>query len=140
MNQTPAPAQLTFVSNLFTSKIFLAQLAAVIASIATAAGVHVLDDPGNQQMLIVLLGGLATMLLRWLFPTGPVSISAPISTPAAQDVPVGASVVHVAAPADKIQVTAVQPLAMGDTMVTVLRPEPAKETPAVVVEPARSNP
>ena len=117
-----APAKLTFVSNLFTSKIFLAQAVALLASILSAAGVHVLDDQGMQQQAIVVLDVVATGLLRWLFPTGPVSISAPVVTPPAQDVPVGASVVSVPAPKDQQQVTAVQPLDVGVHTVAVEKP------------------
>lgn len=90
-----APAQLNFVSSLFTSKIFLAQVVTVAASVASAAGIKILDDPAMQQQLILLLDALATALLRWQFPTGPVSVTGPASSPGAVDVPAGASVVKV---------------------------------------------
>jgi hypothetical protein len=127
----PAPAKLTFVSNLLTSKIFLAQVVTLIAMIASAAGVHVLDDQGTQAQLIGVLDVVATMLLRWLFPTGPVSLSAPISTPLAQDVPAGASVVTVPAPKDRSQVAGVQPLEIGAHTVEVVPPPPFAPPQAV---------
>jgi hypothetical protein len=96
---TSAPAKLTFVSNLFTSKIFLTQVVTLAALIAGASGVHVLDDQGAQAQLVGVLDVVVTMLLRWLYPTGPVSISAPVSTPPAQDVPLGRSTVDIATPA-----------------------------------------
>jgi hypothetical protein len=99
MSPNPAPAQLNFVSNLFTSKIFLTQVASLIAVLASAEGVHVLDDPTMQVTLVAVLGAVATALLRWLAPTGPVSVSAPVVTPAAQDVPLGRSTVEIATPA-----------------------------------------
>ncbi len=105
-----APAQLNFVSSLFTSKICLAQVVTLIASIASAAGIKVLDDPAMQQQVILVLDALATALLRWLYPTGPVSVTGPVSTPPAQNVPVGSSVVSVPAPAAMMQVATVQPL------------------------------
>lgn len=128
----PAPAQISFVSNLLTSKIFLAQIVTMIASIASAAGVHILDDQGMQQQAILLLDAVATALLRWLFPTGPVSLTGPVSTPANQNVPVGASVVHVAAPAEVVQTTTVQPLTVGEHTVSVAPPAPMNVTPASV--------
>ena len=91
----PAPAQLAFVSSLFASKIFWVQVVSLVAMILSAAGVHVIDAPGAQEQIVGTLDALATMALRLWFPTGPVSLSAPFSTPANQNVPVGASVVHV---------------------------------------------
>lgn len=127
-----APAKLTFVSNLLTSKIFLTQVVAILASIASAAGVHLLDDQGMQQQLILVLDGVVTALLRWLFPTGPVSITAPVSTPAAQDVPVGASVVTVPVSANQLQVAGVQPLDVGTHTVAVDAPVSVISPPASV--------
>ncbi len=117
-----APAQLTFVSSLFASKIFWAQVVSLIAMIATAAGVHVLDAPGAQEQLIGGLDMLATIALRLFSPTGPVSLTAPFSTPAAQDIPAGASVVSVPAPQDAIQVAAVHALPIGTHTVDVAPP------------------
>lgn len=127
-------AKLTFVSNLLTSKIFLTQVVALAALIAGAAGVHVLDDQGTQAQIIGILDAIITVLLRWLFPTGPVSLTAPILTPAAQDVPVGASVVTVPAPKDQIQVPGVQPLDVGRSTVEVVKPliAPPNAVPATV--------
>jgi hypothetical protein len=131
---TPAPAQLAFVSSLFASKIFWVQVVTLVAMILSAAGVHILDAPGAQEQAIGILDALATMALRWLAPTGPVAIGAPFSTPANQDVPVGASVVHVAAPTEALQVTAVQPIAVGTHTVTVAPPVlPDALTPAAVM-------
>jgi len=134
---TPAPAQITFVSSLFASKIFWAQVITLAAMILSASGVHILDAPGAQEQAIGILDALATLALRWLAPTGPVSLSGPMSTPVNQDVPVGASVVHVAAPAEAVQVTAVQPIAVGTHTVTVAPPVFPNATPAAVtVRPA----
>lgn len=134
-----APAQLAFVSSLFTSKIFWTQVVTLAALIASAAGVHVLDDAGTQAQVIGMLDAIATALIRWWFPTGPVSLSGPLITPAPQDVPVGASVVTVAAPKDQVQVTAVQPLPVGSHTVDVVAPLTAgRDTPAsVTVTPNR---
>jgi len=83
-----------------------------------------LDDQGTQAQLVGFLDVFATILLRWLFPTGPVSLSAPVMTPAAQDVPAGASIVTVPAPVDQTQVTGVQALPVGSHNVEVLPPPP----------------
>jgi hypothetical protein len=109
MPPSTAPAKLSFVSNLFTSKIFLAQVAGLVAVIAGAAGVHVLDDPTAQTELVAVLSFVGTILLRWLAPTGPVSVSAPIITPPAQDVPLGRSTVEIATPAAAPATVAVTP-------------------------------
>ena len=124
----PAPAQLTFVSSLFASKIFWTQVVTLIAMVLSAAGYHVIDAPGAQEQLIGFLDVAATMALRWLTPNGPVSISAPLSVPANQPVAVGASVVTVAAPADAVQVTHVQPLSIGSHTVDVAAPAQATHT------------
>lgn len=124
----PAPAQLTFVSSLFASKIFWAQVVALAAMVLSAAGYHIIDTPGAQEQLIGFLDAAATMFLRWYFPTGPVSMSAPFSTPASQPIGVGASVVTVAAPADEVQVTHVQPLSIGTHTVNVAPPAQAEHT------------
>jgi hypothetical protein len=131
----PAPAQLTFVSSLFASKIFWTQAVALLALILSTAGYHVIDAPGAQEQLIGFLDVTATMLLRWLSPTGPVSLSAPFSTPAPQDVPAGASVVTVPAKADLVQASDVQPLDIGRHTVEVVpaSPRAPAETPATTV-------
>ena len=128
----PAPAQLIFVSNLITSKIFWTQVVTLVAMILSAAGVHVIDAPGVQEQVIGILDALATTALRLWAPTGPVSLSAPMSVPASQPVAVGASVVHVAAPAEAVQTTTVQALAVGEHTVTVAPPVAANVTPASV--------
>lgn len=131
-SDTPAaaPAQLSFVSSLFASKIFWTQVVSLIAMIATAAGWHLpyLETPGAQEQLVGYLDMAATFILRWLDSSGPVSIFAPFSTPAGQPVPVGASVVHVAAPADQVQVTAVQPIDVGVHRVEVTPPAQVGQT------------
>jgi hypothetical protein len=107
-----APAKIQFVKSLFASKIFWTQMVTLAAMIASAAGWHLLDTPGQQEQLIGTLDAIATVALRLWFPTGPVSITGPVSVPAPVDVPVGASVVSVPTPAAiELQQTAiVQPL------------------------------
>ena len=136
-----APAQIQFVSSLFSSKIFWTNIVGIAAMIASAAGAKVPGlAPGQQEETIGMLMALATMLLRWLAPTGPVSLTAPLSVPAAQDVPAGASIVHVAAPTDALQKTAVQPLPVGTHTVAVAAPAIAAAVPvlppSVTVTPA----
>jgi hypothetical protein len=133
----PAPAQLTFVSSLFTSKIFWAQIVSLAALVLSASGVHVIDAPGVQEQLIGGLDMLATIMLRLWFPTGPVSLTGPLSTPAAQNIPAGASVVSVPAPKDAVQVAAVQALPVGSHTVDVAPPPPSIPPPvSVTVTPA----
>lgn len=130
-----APAQLNFVSNLFTSKIFLTQVIALAASIASAAGVHVLDDQGTQQQIIGVLDFVITAILRWQFSTGPVSVSGPVSTPSPRDVPSGVSVVTVVSPKEQEHTAAqaVQPIGTGVHEVTVAAPSvPGTSAPATV--------
>ncbi len=137
---TPAPAKLQFVSSLFASKIFWAQIVSLVALILSAAGYKVLDAPGAQEQIIGMLDGVATIALRLLFPTGPVSLTAPLSTPPSQDVQAGASVVNVPAPADRTQTTDVQPLAVGTHTVEVMTPtaltSPERVSTTVVTTPA----
>lgn len=92
-----SPPLLIFTRNLLTSKILWTQVVALLATILTASGVHILDDPATQTQWIGYLDMAATVLLRWAFDTGPVSVSAPLSTPTSVPVPVGTNVVHVAA-------------------------------------------
>jgi hypothetical protein len=136
---TPAPAQLAFVSSLFASKIFWTQVVTLLAMILSAAGYHVINAPGAQEQIVGGLDAIATMALRLFAATGPVSLAGPASTPPPQDVPVGASVVTVAAPADAVQVTHVQPLDIGVHTVAVAAPALFSQvTPAsVIVTPAQ---
>lgn len=126
-----APAKLTFVSNLLTSKIFLTQVVTLVALVASAAGYHLLDGPGVQEQVIGFLDVGATVLLRWWLPSGPVALTAPFKTPPAQDVPAGASVVSVPAPKDSTQTPQVQPLSLGITQVEVHEPPPFAPIQAV---------
>ncbi len=91
-----ASPQLIFVRNLLSSKIIWAQLISLVASLASMAGVHVLDDQASQQEAIGFIDFFATTLLRWWFPTGPVALAAPFVTPAAVEVHPGSNDVHVA--------------------------------------------
>lgn len=126
----PAPAKLSFVSNLLTSKIFLTQLVALAAMIASAAGYHLLDGPGVQEQVIGFLDIVFTTIFR-LYSSGPVSLMGPLSTPSSQDIPAGASVVSVPAPKDQTQITNVQPLPLGITQVEVHEPPPHAPPQAV---------
>lgn len=130
LNFTPpaAPAYLTFVSNLATSKIFWAQVVTLIAMVLSAAGYHVIDAPGAQEQIVGALDAITTMLLRRYAQNGPVNFTAPLTVPANQPVAVGASVVTVAAPADQVQVTHVQPLSIGTHTVDVAAPAQAEHT------------
>ncbi len=131
-----APAKLQFVSSLFTSKIFLAQVVTLIATILNAAGYRVLDDPAAQQQVITILDLIVTALLRWLAPTGPVSVAGPVSTPPNRDVQVGTSVVTIASKQEQSDTLAqaVQKLDTGTHSVVVLPPRvPGVEVPQDVV-------
>ncbi len=128
----PAPAQLNFVSNLFASKIFWAQVVTLAAMILSAAGVHVIDAPGAQEQAIGILDALATMVLRLWFPTGPVSLSAPMSVPASKDVQAGAVVLHVPKPEDEDQTATVSPLKLG-TYVNQVAEHKIEVTPAKLI-------
>lgn len=66
------------MKSLFASKIFWTQAVTLAAMILSASGVKVLDSPGMQEQLIGILDALATVMLRWMSPTGPVSLTAPI--------------------------------------------------------------
>jgi hypothetical protein len=125
-----APAKLSFVSNLLTSKIFLTQLVTLVAMIASAAGYHVIDSPGVQEQIITFLDIAFTILFR-LYSSGPVAVFGPFSTPTQQDVPAGASVVSVPAPKDQTQTTNVQQLPLGISEVEVHEPPPHARTDAV---------
>lgn len=137
-----APAQITYTTNPLLSPAVLGALVTLIASIASSFGVKVLNDPALQQQLIVVLGIVGTGLAHWAWPhnDGKMSLSAPLSTPAPQDVPAGASVINVPAPVDKMQVADVQPLPSGTHVVEVVDPAPvgatAPSAPTVVITPA----
>lgn len=106
-----APAQLQFVSSLFTSKIFWAQVVTLVAMIASACGIHLLDAPGAQEQLIGVLDAIATVLLRLFFPSGPVSLGGPLTAPDPLPIPAGTSVVSVTAPPTGVApIAVVQPL------------------------------
>lgn len=117
-----APAKLQFVKNTLSSKILWTQIVTVIAAVLTAQGVHVLDDPATQALVITAIDGIVTAGLRMWSSGGPVSITAPMTAPPAQDVPMGASVVSVPAPKDLIQAPAVLPLDAGAHIVEVGTP------------------
>lgn len=123
----PAPAQITFTTNPLLSPAVLGALVTLIASIASGFGFKVLNDPALQQQLIVVIGIVGTALAHWIWPhqDGKMSLSAPLLTPAPQDVPAGASVINVPAPADKAQVADVVPLESGTHVVDVAPPVPA---------------
>jgi hypothetical protein len=74
--------QLVFVTSLFTSRIFWAQVIALAALIATAAGFHP-DWWGadHQAELVGLIDAVMTTVFRVSGPNGPVSVSAPLATP-----------------------------------------------------------
>ncbi len=127
----PAPAQLNFVSSLFSSHIFWAQVVTLAAMILSAAGVHVIDGAGAQEQAIGILDALATMALRLWLPTGPVSLTAPMSVPASMDVPAGAVVLHVPKPEDRAQTPTVSPLKQGIYVNSAARHE-IEVTPAIL--------
>lgn len=134
-----APAQITYVTNPLLSPTIIGSVVTVIASIASGFGIHILDDPALQQQLVLIIGVLGTLFARWMWPNheGKLSFTAPLSVPAPQDVPAGASVINVPAPADKLQVADVQPLSTGTHTVAVVDPAPVgafrPSTPTVVV-------
>lgn len=102
-----AEAKLTFVTNIVTSKTFWAQVVTIIALGASAAGYKVLDAPGVQEQLIGALDAVATVILRLWFPSGPVSLTGPLTSPAPKDVPPGTSIVVV--PSDASREVTVNP-------------------------------
>jgi hypothetical protein len=142
MPDQPPPAQITYTTNPLLSPVVLGALVTLIASIASSFGVKVLNDPALQQQLVIVLGMIGTGLAHWAWPhqDGKMSLSAPLSVPAPQDVPAGASVINVPAPADKMQVADVQPLPSGTHVVEVAEPAPAgaalPSAPTVVITPA----
>jgi len=48
----------------YTSKTIWAQIVGVVAAVATAAGVHVLENPETQAMVVGVAVALATIVLR----------------------------------------------------------------------------
>ena len=98
MPDTPAtPAQVTYTTNPILSPTVLGGLVTFIATLASAFGVHVLDDPQLQQTLVVVLGLIGTAIAHYLWPhqDGRLSFSAPLVTPAPQNLSVGTSTVTV---------------------------------------------
>lgn len=134
-----APAQVTFTSNVFASPEFIGALATIITLVAGQLGVHVLADPAQQQLLVMFLGMGMTALGHYLFPgaSGKLSLTAPApwSTPAAQDLPAGTSVVAVPAAKDAQQVAAVVPLDVGTHTVQVADPPPVLPPVVPVLPP-----
>jgi len=102
-----ADAKLTFVTNIITSKIFWVQVVTLVAMVASAAGYKVLDAPGVQEQLVGALDAFATIILRLWFPSGPVSITGPLTSPTPKDVPPGTSIVVV--PSDPSREVTVNP-------------------------------
>lgn len=85
--------KIVFIASLFTSRIFWAQVIALAALIATAAGWH----PGwwsaeNQAELVGLIDVLMTTIFRTTGTNGPVTLTAPLSTPPAIPIPPGSAV------------------------------------------------
>lgn len=132
-----SPAQLTYTTNPLLSPAVLGGLVTVAASIASSFGVHILNDPALQQQLVLVLGVVLTAFAHWMWPhnDGKLSLSAPLSTPAPVDVPIGASVVTVPLPSAPTQTTAVVPLDSGKSTVTVPTPTLAARAAPVIVEP-----
>jgi hypothetical protein len=140
MSNEAAPAQVTYTTNAFASPVFLGPLVTLIASVASAAGVHVLDDPALQQQLILVLGIVLTWALHWQFPgaSGKLGLDAPApwTAPASQDISTGTSVVSVPAPTATVQTTAVQPLPVSAPRVV----EPGASTTADGAAQAKITP
>lgn len=147
----PAPAQVTYTSNAFLSPEFIGGLATMIALLAGRMGVQVLADPANQQLLVMLVGMVMTGVAHFLFPSasGKLGLTAPApwSTPTAQDIPPGTSVVAVPESTDTQQTTSVVPLSVGAHRVEVSLPPlpppppppPPPLPPTVTVTPIPAN-
>ncbi len=124
----PAPAQVTYTSNVFASPEFVGGVATALGLMAGHFGLHVMDDPQSQQLLVMFVGMALTGLGHYLFPSasGKLGLTAPApwSTPAAQNISTGTSVVAVPAPADEKQTTSVIPIAEGKHEVVVTAPPP----------------
>jgi len=91
--------QLVYVSSLFTSKIFWTQVLAGAGMLATALGLHpAWLSADNQAELVGTLTMVATVAFRLFAASGPVSVTAPLSTPANQELGVGEHTITVAPP------------------------------------------
>ena len=121
MPDTPTTAQITYTTNPLLSPTVLGGVVTLAATIASAAGIHVLDDPQLQQTLVVVLGIIGTAIARYFWPhqDGRLSFAAPLSTPLPQDVPVGSSVVTVPPVSSDKKTTDVLPLDPGVSTVVV---------------------
>jgi hypothetical protein len=134
----PAPAKLIFVKNVLMSSVLWTALGNECVLIA---GIFAVNWGDKSQMatgfgaVLTALNGL-TAILRIFRDNGPVSVSAPASPPATQDVHTGVSVVTVAAPAEQelTSAPAVQKLPVGNSTVAVAPPiDHLTEVPASVV-------
>ncbi len=133
MTDTPQTAQVTYTTSPFLSPGVLGAAVTFIASLASAAGVHVLDNPMVQQQLILVIGIIGTAFAHWMWPhnDGKLSFNAPLSTPTPRDLPAGASIVNVSTTGT--QETSVNPLPIGDHTVTVEVPGPLATAPGVTI-------
>src|SRR5687768_16167766 len=114
-------AQITYTTSPLLSPTVIGGFVTFLATIASALGVHVLDDPQLQQTLVVVIGLAGTGIARYLWPhnDGRLSFTAPLSTPTPQTVPVGSSVVTVPTRDAPVQTSDVLPLEAGKSTVTV---------------------
>jgi len=121
MPDAPTAAQITYTTNPLLSPTVLGGIVTLAATIASAAGIHILDDPQLQQTLVVVLGLTSTGIARYFWPhnDGRLSFFAPFSTPPAQNVPVGSSVVTVPPVSSDKKTTDVLPLDPGISTVVV---------------------
>lgn len=134
MPDSASTAQITYTTNPLLSPTVLGGVITLLAAVAGAFGIHVLDDPALQQTLVVVLGLLCTAVARYFFPQneGRLSFFAPFSTPAPQSVPVGSSVVTVPAATSPTQRTDVLPLDPGRSTVVVPPASLATVAPPIV--------
>lgn len=89
--------RLVFVSSLFTSRIFWTQMVGLAALLATISGAHpAWADPTQQAALVGAIDMIITTVLRLVGTNGPVSLSAPLSTPPPQEMDAGVHAVQVA--------------------------------------------
>lgn len=125
--------KLVFVASLFTSKIFWSQVIALAAMIATASGAHPQwASEASQAELVGLVDMIATTVFRLWGTNGPVSLSAPLSTPPAQDVSVGVHAVQVAPGGATATVTT---MPVGTSTISVPAAAVAPVPPPVSVPP-----
>lgn len=103
-----SPATITYTTNPLLSPSVIGAIATILTSIASAAGIHVLDDPLIQQQLIFVIGLIGTAVAHCIWPhnDGKLSFSAPLTTPAPQSIPEGASIVVV----NPVKETSITPL------------------------------